>query len=231
MTGTLARFRIAALVAATTLFAASLVAASGQTAVAATAQALASQNPSPYATPGCLALEPQPGSLNYLNSEVEPQVAVDPTNPSHLVGAWQQDRWSNGGAHGLVAGYSNDGGASWHVSPQPFSACYHASGFPGAYLNYQRASDPWVSIGPGAPAGSPSTSTVYSVSISFDQTAFPAIRTRCTTPSARPPPTTAARPGRTCRRSSTTRAWWELRPGLATSATTPSPSCSTTRSP
>ena len=88
-----------ALVAAATVFG-----ANGATAVAATAPALASQNPSPYATPGCLALEPQPESLNYLNSEVEPQVAVDPTNPSHLVGAWQQDRWSNGGAHGLVAG-------------------------------------------------------------------------------------------------------------------------------
>ncbi len=157
-----------AFVAAATVFG-----ASGATAVAATAPALASQNPSPYATAGCLALEPQPGSLSYLNSEVEPQVAVDPTNPSHLVGAWQQDRWSNGGAHGLVASYSNDGGASWQVSPQPFSACYHASGFPGAYLNYQRASDPWVSIGPGAPAGSPASSTVYSVSLSFDQTPFP----------------------------------------------------------
>ncbi len=157
-----------AFVAAATVFG-----VSGATAVAATAPALASQNPSPYATAGCLALEPQPGSLSYLNSEVEPQVAIDPTNPSHLVGAWQQDRWSDGGAHGLVAAYSNDGGASWHVSPQPFSACYHASGFPGAYLNYQRASDPWVSIGPGAPPGSPSSSTVYSVSLSFDQTPFP----------------------------------------------------------
>jgi hypothetical protein len=117
-------------------------------------------------------LEPQPASLNYLNSEVEPEVAVDPTNPSHLVGAWQQDRWSNGGAHGLVAGYSNNGGASWHISPQPFSACYHESGYPGTYLNFQRASDPWVSIGPGAP-GSPSGSTAYSVSISFNQTPYP----------------------------------------------------------
>jgi BNR repeat-like domain len=168
MTGILTSFRTAALVVATTLFA-----ANGGTAVAATPPAPASQNQSPYATPGCLALEPQPGSLNYLNSEVEPQVSVDPTNPQHLVGTWQQDRWSNGGAHGLVAGYSSDGGASWHVSPQPFSACYHASGYPGSYLNYQRASDPWVSIGPGAPTGSPASSTVYSVSISFDQTAFP----------------------------------------------------------
>jgi hypothetical protein len=165
--------RLAAQTAVALVAAATVLGVSGATAVAATPPALASQNPSPYATAGCLALEPQPGSLSYLNSEVEPQVAVDPTNPLHLVGAWQQDRWSNGGAHGLVAGYSTDGGASWHVSPQPFSACYHASGFPGAYLNYQRASDPWVSIGPGAPAGSPASSTVYSVSLSFNQTPFP----------------------------------------------------------
>jgi BNR repeat-like domain len=165
--------RFAGKTAAALIATATVVGAGTGTAFAATTPALASQNPSPYATPGCLALEPQPASLNYLNSEVEPQVAVDPTNPSHLVGAWQQDRWNNGGAHGLVAGYSNDGGASWHVSPQPFSACYHASGFPGPYLNYQRASDPWVSIGPGAPPGSPSGSTAYSVSISFNQTPYP----------------------------------------------------------
>src|SRR5436190_19485275 len=111
-----------------------------------------SSNPSPFATPGCIALDqPQAGSLNYVNSEVEPEVAIDPTDPSHLVGAWQQDRLSDGGSHGLVAGYSTDGGATWTVSPQPFSACYHASGLPGPYLDYQRASDPWVSIGPGAP--------------------------------------------------------------------------------
>ncbi|MEP6638086.1 MAG: sialidase family protein [Chloroflexota bacterium] len=133
---------------------------------------VASQNPSPYATPGCHALDDQPGSRVYLNSEVEPQVAVDPTNPSHLVGVWQQDRWSNGAAHGLVAGYSTDGGASWTVSPQPFSVCYHASGYPGPYLDYQRASDPWVSIGPGTP-GSSAGSTVYSVSLSVDFTAYP----------------------------------------------------------
>src|SRR5438067_12670246 len=42
------------------------------------------------------------------NSEVEPQVAVDPNNPMHVVGVWQQDRWSNGGSRGLVAGVSTD---------------------------------------------------------------------------------------------------------------------------
>jgi hypothetical protein len=39
-------------------------------------------------------------------------------------------------------------------------------------LNYQRASDPWVSIGPGTPGDPASGSTVYSDSISFDQTPF-----------------------------------------------------------
>lgn len=116
-------------------------------------------------------MDNQPGSRNYRDSEVEPQVAVDPTNGQHLVGAWQQDRWSNGGAHGLVAAYSTTGGASWIQSPLPFSACYHAVHPAGDYLNYQRASDPWISIGPGTPMSN-SGSTVYAVSISFDQTAF-----------------------------------------------------------
>ncbi len=102
---------------------------------------------------------------------MEPWAAVDPTDPSHLVSAWQQDRWSNGGAPGLVAGYSFNGGSTWGESPQPFSACYGASHPGDAFLNYQRASDAWVSIGPGNPTGQ-TGSTVYSVSISFDQTPF-----------------------------------------------------------
>ena len=152
-----------------------LLVASG-TAFATVPPVLVSHNPSPYATTGCETLDNQPGSLSYLNSEVEPQVAVDPTNSSHLVGAWQQDRWSNGGAHGLVAGYSTNGGASWTVSPQPFSACWQASGFTnsvnGTYLDYQRASDAWTSIGPGTPAHPSSGSTVYASSLSFDQTPY-----------------------------------------------------------
>jgi hypothetical protein len=94
----------------------------------------------PFAAAGCVALDaPQvaagDGVLNYLNSEVEPWVSLDPTNPTRLVGAWQQDRWTDGGAHGLVAGYSTDGGTTWTLSPQPFTACYHAAGYPCAYLN------------------------------------------------------------------------------------------------
>ncbi|MGF6757132.1 sialidase family protein [Paraburkholderia sp. GAS42] len=94
-----------------------------------------------------------PGTI-YVNAEVEPWLAVNPANPSNLIGVWQQDRWSNGGAHGLVAAASFDGGHTWKQTKLPFSAC--ANG-----LGYERASDPWVSIGPDG--------TAYSVSISFNQ--------------------------------------------------------------
>ena len=42
------------------------------------------------------------GSINYPDAEVEPYVAVDPTNPEHLVASVQQDRWNDGGANGLT---------------------------------------------------------------------------------------------------------------------------------
>ncbi len=109
--------------------------------------------PSPYA--GCSILK-QSGT-NFLNAEVEPYVAVNPatvgTANVNLVGAWQQDRWSNGGARGLVAGFSSNGGATWGETELPFNFCAGAGA-----LNYDRASDPWVSIGPDG--------TAYTVSIS-----------------------------------------------------------------
>src|SRR5256885_10722662 len=68
----------------------------------------------------------QPGTV-YPNAEVEPQVAVNPTTVGtgsvNVVGAWQQDRWSNGGSRGLAAGFSFDGGATWGETPLPFSRC------------------------------------------------------------------------------------------------------------
>jgi hypothetical protein len=87
---------------------------------------------------------PTAGGTNYPNSEIEPSVAVNPLNTSNIVGAFQQDRWSNGGAHGLVSGSSTDGGLSWAESTAAFSACEGGS--------YDRASDPWVSIGPDGKA-------------------------------------------------------------------------------
>jgi len=49
----------------------------------------------------------------YVNSEVEPYVAVNPQNTNNVVGVWQQDRWSTGGARGLLSGASFDGGKTW----------------------------------------------------------------------------------------------------------------------
>jgi len=92
----------------------------------------------------------------FVNAEVEPQIAADPTNPKHFVGAFQQDRWSNGGAHGLVSAASFDGGKTWTETTLPFSRCA-----PGG-LDFERASDPWVSIGPDG--------VVYANAISFDRT-------------------------------------------------------------
>src|SRR5258708_7238227 len=73
---------------------------------AATPLVKASDGPSPFA-PGCDGVTAD--GTNYGNSEVEVRVAVDPRNPAHAIGVWQQDRWSTGGAHGLVAARTVDG--------------------------------------------------------------------------------------------------------------------------
>ena len=104
---------------------------------------------------------------NYVLSEVEPYGSVNPANPGNLITVFQQDRWSNGGAHGLAAGVTTDGGSTWSIVPLPFSQC--TPGTP-ADLMYERASDPWVSFGPGTPK-SAKGSTAYTVSISFNQSA------------------------------------------------------------
>src|SRR5690348_16218255 len=89
---------------------------------------------SPYAA-GCNS-DPS-GATLYEDTAVEPYEAVNPGNPSNVIAAWQQDRWSGGGAHGLVAAYSMDGAKTWHEQGLPLSACGGGS--------YERASDPWVS--------------------------------------------------------------------------------------
>jgi hypothetical protein len=96
--------------------------------------------PSPFA--GCpvgAAPGNDPGTV-YPNTEVEPFVAVNPTDPDNIVGVFQQDRWSNGGARGLVASRSTNGGQSWTESYAAFSEC--SGGDPA----YDRASDPWVTF-------------------------------------------------------------------------------------
>ena len=103
---------------------------------------------SPFA-PGC-EVTPQPNSTNYQNAEVEPWVEVNPTDSRNMIAVWQQDRWSNGGAHGLVTVFTKDGGAAWATRTPHFSRCAGGTAANGG--DYDRASDPWVTFAPNGDA-------------------------------------------------------------------------------
>ena len=76
----------------------------------------------------------------YSNTEVEPQVAVNPTNPAQIVGVSQQDRWPDGGARGLSSWRSTNGATSWSkLADVPWAACQ------GGPTRFGRVTDPWVS--------------------------------------------------------------------------------------
>jgi hypothetical protein len=155
-----------ALAAAVVLIAA---ATGGANPYSVTGPILASGGGSPFG-PGCggpgegfnTASEPVP--VNYPNTEVEPWFVVNPQDPQDLVGFWQQDRWSDGGAHGLVAGVSHNGGTSWSKSWPAFTNC--AGGTPANGGGYERSSDPWLSWSP-LPANG--LGTLHAISISFDR--------------------------------------------------------------
>ena len=102
---------------------------------------------SPFAA-GCDGTAPV--GLLYTNAEVEPMIAVNPANSNNLVGVWQQDRWSSGGAPGLRTGVSQDGGRSWSITQAPFTRCTGGTAANGG--NYPRASDPWIAITPAGTA-------------------------------------------------------------------------------
>jgi len=93
----------------------------------------------------------------YIGAEVEPYLAVNPLDSNHLIGVWQQDRWSNGSARGLATGVSFDGGATWTRVSVPFSECSGGNAQNGGA--FQRATDPWVSFGPGGTAYQAALST------------------------------------------------------------------------
>jgi hypothetical protein len=87
---------------------------------------------------GC---QPDGAGTNFANAEVEPFVAVNPTDADNIVGVYQQDRYSNGGAKGTTAAVSFDGGLTWqNVSVPTLTRCQGG--------DFDRASDPWVSFGP-----------------------------------------------------------------------------------
>jgi hypothetical protein len=112
--------------------------------------------PSPFA-PGCNGAQ---AGVVYPGTEVEPYIDVDPTSPldgEDLIGVYQQDRHSSGGARGQGTSISTDGGATWRqltAAELPrFSQC---QGNP----SYERATDPWVSYGPDGDA--------YQITLAFN---------------------------------------------------------------
>jgi hypothetical protein len=151
----------ASLVAGVTVASANLYTTTGPT--------LASDGATPFA-PGCggpgegfHTASEVPG-LNFPDTEVEPWVEVNPQDPMDVVGFWQQDRWSDGGAHGLIAGVSDDGGATWTRSWPAFSNCAGGNAANGG--GYERSSDPWVSWSPSPSNG---LGTLHAISISVDR--------------------------------------------------------------
>jgi hypothetical protein len=118
--------------------------------------------PTPF-PPGCGGATEgnSPGAnFNYANAEAEPWMAVSPTNPNDVAGFWQQDRWSDGGSHGLAAAVSHTGGTSFAYSWPHFSNCAGGTAANGG--NFGRSSDPWVSWAPNG--------DLWSISLSFDAT-------------------------------------------------------------
>jgi hypothetical protein len=119
---------------------------------------LAPDNPFPA---GCGGPGESGGAFLYPDSEVEPWLEVNPADPNDMVALTQQDRWSDGGAHGLATVVTHDGGTTWATpAPPRFSRCAGGAAL-GNRGNYQRASDPWVSFA--------ADGTLHAISISFDR--------------------------------------------------------------
>jgi hypothetical protein len=139
-----------------TVLAGVLVAAAAAPATAAVDPLTLVSGPSPFA-PGCEGA-PQTGTV-FRNGEVEPWVDVNLDDPNNLIGNWQQDRWSNGGASGNLSAFSLDGGANWTIPPissssntgqAKFSRCTGGNAANGG--DFERATDPWVSFSPNGVA-------------------------------------------------------------------------------
>jgi hypothetical protein len=96
---------------------------------------------------GCAPFDTGPGT-KYPSTEVEPWLAVNPTNANNIVGSWQQDRWSSGGAAGSGVGVSVDGGATFTPGATGYvpgqTVCTGGTGA----AAFARASDPWLTFAP-----------------------------------------------------------------------------------
>jgi hypothetical protein len=120
------------------------VAVFGAAAVSADAASLTATAPVEISSTNPLATCPPDSSgINFPGSEVEPWLEVNPANPSNIVGFYQQDRYSDGGAKGNVAAVSLDGGLSWTRTVPPELVRCTPGGGP-----FERGTDPWISFGP-----------------------------------------------------------------------------------
>jgi BNR repeat-like domain len=90
-----------------------------------------------------------------LDSQTEPSVSVNRSERANVVGMWQEDRWTSGGARNLVFGTSFDGGRTWLNSALEGVSILEDGEF-------QRVTDPWVDFGP--------SNRVYAFSLGFDDT-------------------------------------------------------------
>ena len=90
------------------------------------------------------------------SSEAEPSIAVNPKNPKNVIVSWQQDRFPvDGGALTHMVAYSRNAGRTWRTILDPkLSRCTGGMD--------ERASDPWLSIGPDGVA--------YLASLTFSET-------------------------------------------------------------
>jgi hypothetical protein len=112
-----------------------------------------SQEPSP------LAACPNGSQIgrNYVSAEVEPSLAVHDTQ---MIGMFHQDRWSNGGGHGIGVVYSKDG-TNWKQTTLGSDMCDTPT--TSRLHIYERSSDPWVSF-------SKDGTIAYASALSFNNT-------------------------------------------------------------
>jgi len=102
---------------------------------------------SPFAACTADNVAAQPGR-NFPNSEVEPWIAASKVDRNgdgalDVIGAYQQDRWSNGGSRGVYSSAWHNG--AWvQVAIPGTSACVGGS--------HLRATDPWVTFSPNGDA-------------------------------------------------------------------------------
>jgi hypothetical protein len=95
------------------------------------------------------------GGVAQPETETEPFFAIDPENPKHLLGVYQEDRFLDEGCRNLTSAISLNGGATWRETLLPNLTVADGG-------SYERTSDPWVAFGTGGRA--------YFAALAFNET-------------------------------------------------------------